>query len=291
MANLITSVRQSWRNQSSATRLLRFWLGITWIYGGWDKAANPGFLKPGSATYIGNEIQGYAINSPLAPLLNRSLEHATAIGWLTLIGEFATGVATLLFILPRFSAFVGFATSIGLWLTVTYHVKPYFLGSDTAYAVMWGAYFLILLNSNKRINLDFDRRGVMRVVSGFALVGAFVGLAKIFQRSEPKSSAKVSNGQIIKNADLSVGSTYKFKSSQGTAAILFKTVNGLFAYSTVCTHQGCVVNYNSVKKKLICPCHGAAFDPYDSAKVLSGPAPRPLPKISVKVSGEWIVEA
>ena len=288
MANIFSTARQSWRNQSPAARLLRVWLGVTWIYGGWVKAADPGFLTPGATTYIGNEIQGFSVNSPLSSLLGKSLEHATAIGWLTLLGEFATGVATLLFIVPRFAALVGFATSIGLWLTVTFNVSPYFLGSDTAYAVLWGAYFLILLGDNKRISLDVDRRGVMRFVSGFAVVGGLTRLAKLFPKKVEKKS---SSAGIVKVADLQINHSVPFKSSTGGAAILFRTKNGFFAYSSVCTHQGCLVQYNSVKRELHCPCHGASFDPFNGAKAIQGPATRPLPAIKVKVAGEWVVEA
>ena len=288
MVNIFSTARQSWRNQSPAARLLRLWLGLTWIYGGWVKANDPGFLTPGAPTYIGNEIQGFAVNSPISSLLSKSLEHATAIGWLTLLGEFATGVATLLFILPRFSAFVGFATSIGLWLTVTFNVTPYFLGSDTAYAVLWGAYLLILLGNNKRISIDLDRRGAMRFLSGFAVVGALTGIAKAFPKKVEKKST--SSG-IVKVADLQIGHSLPFKTSSGGAAILFKTKNGVFAYSSVCTHQGCLVQYNSVKRELHCPCHGASFDPFNGAKVLQGPAQRPLPKVNVKIAGDWVIEA
>ena len=288
MVNIFSAARQSWRNQSPAARLLRLWLGLTWIYGGWVKANDPGFLTPGAPTYIGNEIQGFAVNSPISSLLSKSLEHATAIGWLTLLGEFATGVATLLFILPRFSAFVGFATSIGLWLTVTFNVTPYFLGSDTAYAVLWGAYLLILLGNNKRISIDLDRRGAMRFLSGFAVVGALTGIAKAFPKKVEKKST--SSG-IVKVADLQIGHSLPFKTSSGGAAILFKTKNGVFAYSSVCTHQGCLVQYNSVKRELHCPCHGASFDPFNGAKVLQGPAQRPLPKVNVKIAGDWVIEA
>ena len=288
MANIFTTARQSWRNQTPAARLLRLWLGLTWIYGGWVKANDPGFLTPGAQTYIGNEIQGFAVNSPLSTLLGKSLEHATAIGWLTLLGEFATGVATLFFIMPRFAALVGFATSIGLWLTVTFNVSPYFLGSDTAYAVLWGAYFLILNGNNKRISIDINRRGAMRFVSGLAVVGGLTAVAKLF----PKKVEKKNTGSgIVKVADLQVNHSVPFKSASGTAAILFRTKNGFFAYSSVCTHQGCLVQYNSVKKELHCPCHGAVFDPYNGAKVLQGPATRPLPAIKVKVLGDWVVEA
>jgi len=58
------------------------------------------------------------------------------------------------------------------------------------------------------------------------------------------------------------------------------TVHG---FSAVCTHQGCTVS--SVRNGVIgCPCHGSRFNAQTGA-VLAGPAPRPLPPISVVVRG------
>ena len=52
MRTHLRSVVASWRNQSPAIRLMRFWLGVTWIYGGWDKATDPGFLGKTSISII-----------------------------------------------------------------------------------------------------------------------------------------------------------------------------------------------------------------------------------------------
>jgi len=55
-------------------------------------------------------------------------------------------------------------------------------------------------------------------------------------------------------------------------------VYGVVAYSAVCTHTGCdVVIWHSDRRLLECPCHNSVYDPMEGAKVVSGPAPRPLP--------------
>lgn len=54
-------------------------------------------------------------------------------------------------------------------------------------------------------------------------------------------------------------------------------------WSATCTHMGCTVS--SVSGGLIhCPCHGSAYSIEDGS-VQGGPAPRPLPKVAVKVQG------
>jgi len=73
--------------------------------------------------------------------------------------------------------------------------------------------------------------------------------------------------------------------------VLFRTKTGVFAYSAVCTHEGCTVAFNSASKNLQCACHGAVFDPFDGAKVVTGPTNQPLAKIKVTTEGAWIVES
>ncbi|TSJ36346.1 FAD-dependent oxidoreductase [Mucilaginibacter corticis] len=48
----------------------------------------------------------------------------------------------------------------------------------------------------------------------------------------------------------------------------------IHALSPVCTHAGCIVNWNGEERSWDCPCHGARYD--IEGKVLNGPATRPL---------------
>ncbi|MGB7295472.1 MAG: Rieske (2Fe-2S) protein [Candidatus Aminicenantales bacterium] len=77
---------------------------------------------------------------------------------------------------------------------------------------------------------------------------------------------------------------FRFGSSP---ALLIHTAEGEFrAFSAICTHLTCTVNYEGDTGTLYCPCHNGRFDL--AGNVLSGPPPRPLDTHKVEVSGEDI---
>jgi Rieske Fe-S protein len=62
-----------------------------------------------------------------------------------------------------------------------------------------------------------------------------------------------------------------------------RSVNGVVAYSGVCSHTGCdVTDWNGEAKRFQCPCHESQFDPSDAARVVGGPAPWQLAALPLK---------
>jgi Rieske Fe-S protein len=103
--------------------------------------------------------------------------------------------------------------------------------------------------------------------------------------TEATDGPKVDEGEaIVAESELGRGSAFPFTNAEtGEHAVLVRTEGGeLFAYSAVCTHQRCIVAYQSESEKLVCPCHGSVFDPANGAEVETGPARRPLPEIEIK---------
>jgi rieske iron-sulfur protein len=71
-----------------------------------------------------------------------------------------------------------------------------------------------------------------------------------------------------------------------------RSAGGVLAYSALCTHQSCDVKTWLAKEKvLVCFCHASKFDLLDGAKVVDGPASRPLPSFSLKLDGEFLAIA
>jgi ubiquinol-cytochrome c reductase iron-sulfur subunit len=64
-------------------------------------------------------------------------------------------------------------------------------------------------------------------------------------------------------------------------------VGGIIAYSKICTHVGCpAALYEQTTHHILCPCHQSTFDALDGAKVIFGPAARPLPQLPLGVDSE-----
>jgi ubiquinol-cytochrome c reductase iron-sulfur subunit len=69
-------------------------------------------------------------------------------------------------------------------------------------------------------------------------------------------------------------------------------VDGILCYSKICTHVGCPISLNERKTHhLLCPCHQSTFDLADAAKVVFGPAARPLPQLPLMVSDDGYLVA
>ena len=69
-------------------------------------------------------------------------------------------------------------------------------------------------------------------------------------------------------------------------------LDGLVAYSAVCTHTGCTVEgWDGAIQRIVCPCHGSQFDVTKAATVVAGPAPKPLAMLPLKIEGDALVVA
>jgi Rieske Fe-S protein len=81
------------------------------------------------------------------------------------------------------------------------------------------------------------------------------------------------------------GQIFKFGSRPG---ILVRTSGGeLRAFSAVCTHLNCTVQYRPDVSHIWCACHNGHYDL--NGKNIEGPPPRPLDNFVVNVRGSQIV--
>ncbi|MBI4164281.1 MAG: Rieske (2Fe-2S) protein [Acidobacteria bacterium] len=84
---------------------------------------------------------------------------------------------------------------------------------------------------------------------------------------------------------LNTGKIFKFGSKP---ALLIHSVAGDWkAFSAVCTHLNCTVQYRADRHDIWCACHNGVYDL--SGRNVSGPPPRPLEEFEAHVQGEDVV--
>ena len=98
------------------------------------------------------------------------------------------------------------------------------------------------------------------------------------------SSAANSGTRLLANAsNIPLNQSLMFNDAAVGPILLIHLANGQFvAYSSICTHAGCQVQFDPSSKDMVCPCHGAVYDPANNARVLAGPAPYPLQRIPIQ---------
>ncbi len=103
----------------------------------------------------------------------------------------------------------------------------------------------------------------------------------------PPQSAEKVKALIIAKREIPPGEAKEIVFNNVPAVIVNRPGKGLIAVSRVCTHLGCLVQYDKENKRLLCPCHAGVYDL--EGIVLSGPPPKPLQKLLLRVDGENIV--
>ena len=151
--------------------------------------------------------------------------------------------------------------------------------------------------------VEFSRRSFLRkvVVAGGAAAGVLVVggldalLGRVFRSPTDRGAAAVSlrddhnQGQspsrgtrLASASEVPVGAALPFTDPRrGIPAFVVQPARGDFlAFSAVCTHAGCPVQFDQAAETFLCPCHGSVFSARTGA-VLQGPAFLPLNRIPV----------
>jgi len=77
-----------------------------------------------------------------------------------------------------------------------------------------------------------------------------------------------------------------------TDEVRARAVDGVIAYSAICTHENCpVTGWHPEHQQFICPCHETHYDPKNGARVISGPAKRALPALPLTAEDGVLVAA
>lgn len=132
----------------------------------------------------------------------------------------------------------------------------------------------------------------MKRRSFLGLLGSLLGLTAFGSFAYPlirylaPPEARIEDGrQVLKKSDIGDATEILFR--QTPTIIINRPGKGYIALSRVCTHLGCLIDYDKKKRKLICPCHAGEFNL--EGRVISGPPPKPLLSFPLRVEGEEII--
>jgi thiosulfate dehydrogenase [quinone] large subunit len=348
-----------WRATSWPIRILRAFLGGTFVFAGMQKLLDPNFLNPKGGDYIGTQLKGFSVGTPAGPLMHLLAQHAVLAGVGVALLETAIGVAVLIGVLLPLAVIGGLLVNLTLLLSATWHTHPFFLGSDSIFVVAW---LVLLVDSWPRWTrtpvparggrvawanggVASDRRWLLQAVAVGAAAIVLDVMARALQGpasasgqlaqagglgsnsmstqttktkqthtqapSAPSSQTQTQtqapaaptssssappapNGTVLTTLSaMPVGRAIGFQDPSVGPAVLLRLANDeVLAYSRVCTHAGCLVGYNPSAQLLVCPCHGAEYDPAHGAQPVAGPTFQPLQKIKVvvdKATGDIIL--
>jgi Rieske Fe-S protein len=137
---------------------------------------------------------------------------------------------------------------------------------------------------------DPDRRHLLDILlsGGFlAFLGAI--LYPVTRYLTPPAVREVATNMVVAakvgEVKPNTGKIFRFGSKPG---ILVRLPSGEWrAFSAVCTHLQCTVQYRADIERVWCPCHNGHFDL--SGKNVAGPPPSPLDAYDVVVRGDEVV--
>lgn len=132
-----------------------------------------------------------------------------------------------------------------------------------------------------------QRRTFLLIIAGGlgALLAAATGWP-LLRFLAPVGKGGEGDKVTVPRSDVKAGSAHFFQ-FRGKPAVALQTKPGDYvALSAVCTHLGCVVQWQEAKGEFLCPCHAGRFSP--AGTVLGGPPPRPLETLPVAVNGDQL---
>jgi arsenite oxidase small subunit len=154
----------------------------------------------------------------------------------------------------------------------------------------------------KEDNEEESRRGFLRSALALATVLVIAGIGAVTKSlwtPTPAPTGSFPNIKVANVSDLQVNNyatfDYPLVGESNMIVKLGVQAEGgvgpdgdIVAFSIVCQHLGCTVGYRATSPGApgpvgACPCHGSIYDLVDGGKVLSGPAPRNIPQVTLQL--------
>jgi cytochrome b6-f complex iron-sulfur subunit len=130
------------------------------------------------------------------------------------------------------------------------------------------------------------RKFLITCIGGILTAAAGAVLYPVYRYLSPRKG-EVAEGKVtIPESQVPTGEAKFFAFRGETGVVVHKKDGGYIALSAVCTHLGCIVQWQVDKQDFLCPCHGGRYT--EEGVVISGPPPRPLPKLAFSIANGTI---
>ena len=134
-----------------------------------------------------------------------------------------------------------------------------------------------------------QRRRILGVLVGSGVVASLASVFyPLFKFLLPPKTGELDADTIAARADEMAPNSSKIFRYGQRPGILVRLPDGSYrAFSAVCTHLNCTVQYRSRERDIWCACHNGVYNLLGGN--VSGPPPRPLEQFEVHVRGKEIV--
>jgi cytochrome b6-f complex iron-sulfur subunit len=134
------------------------------------------------------------------------------------------------------------------------------------------------------------RRGLIRWMLGGGLSASavsFIYPVLKYVMPPPAAEAAVTEAPAGKTQDLKPNTAKVVKFGSRPVLLIRVSEAEWKAFSGVCTHLNCTVQYHEARRQIWCACHNGFYDL--NGRVVSGPPPNPLEELTVRVRGDELV--
>jgi len=139
---------------------------------------------------------------------------------------------------------------------------------------------------------DMNRRSFLKVGGGSAVAAAVATSSALAPTAANAANLSYESKSVAMAGKLKAGVPVSFTyPDNASPCMLLKTGSpapggvgpdrDIVAFSTLCTHMGCPVNYDSDSATFKCPCHFSQFDPEKGGQMVCGQATVDLPQIEL----------
>ncbi len=123
--------------------------------------------------------------------------------------------------------------------------------------------------------------------AGAFLIAVFYPVSRYLIPPKVEESTARSVMLSIKPAEVKPNSGEIFRFGNQPAILIRTPAGELRAFSAICTHLSCIVQYRSDLSEIWCACHNGHYDL--NGKNIAGPPPKPLEEYAVNLRGDQIV--